>query len=597
MNSPDILAFLWELGLILVAATILSAITRRLKQPPLVGYIIAGILIGPYFLNFLAEKTGLNISFLPRVDITNIAMLSQLGVAFLLFSVGIDSDLFKLKKVGKVAIIGGFLQVTLTVLLTLLLGRIFAFLGFLEALYLAVILSCSSTMLILKLLSDSFAINTLHGRLVTGISLVQDALIVLFIPVLLDFSLISNIAVFLRFILSGAYLLGLALFLNRYLYPKIFSKSTLNPELLFLGPLSICFAFMFISESLGITIAMGAFIAGLSLSALPYSFEISNETRGVRDFFVTIFFVTLGMQLNLFYIPTGLSIVLLSLAVILIIKPLITYIICLFAGYGHQISLAAALILIPVSEYSFLLASQGYSHGLLSTSFYSATIFVIGISMIITPYFFKYKDELAEAFAKFSGKMPSFGGEFFRRNIKRFDEPQSLSSNIVIVGGGVMGGSAARFLHREKPIVIDHDPDVIDALKKEGFEAIYGDAENKLIWKRINFADVKVLILAIPKFDAVISVLRYAKKVNPNIVVFARAHSFHEAKELYNANADFVCMPEAVGSNIIVKEVAEYLHSGSLARIRALHTELMHYLEETSKKHEKHHFKQRNNLV
>ncbi|MEM4598627.1 MAG: cation:proton antiporter [Candidatus Diapherotrites archaeon] len=596
MAQADFSTVFWQLGLILLAATIMNFFARKAKQPPLVGYIFGGIIIGPYFISFISSSFGLTTSFFPKLDISNVALLSQLGVAFLLFSVGVESNLFKLKNLGTVIIVSGFVQVLLTVAITMLLGLAISGLSFSESLYLGVILSCSSTMLILKLLSDSFSINTIHGRLMLGISLVQDAAIVLMMPLLLKIGFALDGQIIFDVFVFGATLLFLAIALNRFIYPAVFKRLSGNTEVLFLAPISVCFAFMFISETFGMPMAIGAFIAGVSLSALPYSAEVANEIRGLRDFFVTIFFVTLGMQLNIFSLPAATAVIVLAIIVIFLLKPFITYWITMLAGYGNDIAASVAFCLIPVSEYSFLLASQGHSAGALTGDFHSTVIFVIGLSMIVTPYIFKYRRTIESTLQKMPWNRQKFS-VFFSRNLESVFEEKELSSKVIIAGGGIMGGSLARFLKSENPIVLDHDPDVISLLKKEGISAVYGEIDNEHLWRKIKIKDTKVVIIAVPSFDSAVKLLKYAKKENPAMVVFARAHSFAEAKELYAENADFVCLPEAAASNIVVKEVMEYLHSGSLTRIRALHSEMMMHIEEAAAKHPKKKTSKKDGLI
>lgn len=582
------LNLLWELGLIIVAAAVFNFIAKKLKQPTLLAYIVAGIFIGPYFLDFLASSLGIDLSILRIANIHDIALLSELGVAFLLFSVGIESDFLKLKSFGKFAVIGGTIQVALTALFTYILAYYTGILGFNEALYLAVILAFSSTMIVVKLLSDSFTIDTLHGRIMLGFLLVQDVLVVLLMPLLSNLQLLFELQTFTNFIVSGAILLAIALIASKFVYPKIFGFSAKGSEMLFLGSLSICFVFMFLAESLGIPMAIGAFIAGLSLSVLPYNFEIYDKIRGVRDFFVTIFFVTLGMQLNFFQVSNSLSLVLLSFLVVFIIKPVIFYLLCMFAGYGRNISFTVALSLSQASEFSFLLVSQGLAAGLISQEFYSTIIFVIGASMVITPYFFKYRQGFLELIDNIASKVPApIKKEFFNKKIKHLEEVVGQRGHIVIVGGGVVGSAIARFLKDKPLIIIDHDPDVVALLRAEGLNAVYGEAENKTLWNRLNLKDAKMLVLTIPQFEASMRLLNHARQANPKIVTFARAHTYKEAKQLYDAGADFVCIPEAAGSNILIKEIIEYLETGSLRHVRALRDELLRHLEEASKRQPK----------
>jgi len=582
------LNLLWELGLIIVAAAVFNFIAKKLKQPTLLAYILAGIFIGPYFLNFLANTFSIDLTILKIANIQDIALLSKLGVAFLLFSVGIESDFLKLKSFGKLAVIGGTLQVALTALFTYILAYYTGILDFNEALYLAVILAFSSTMIVVKLLSDSFTIDTLHGRIMLGFLLVQDVLVILLMPLLSNLKLLLELQTFANFIISGAVLMAVALIASRFIYPRIFSFSAKGAEMLFLGSLSICFVFMFLAESLGIPMAIGAFIAGLSLSVLPYSFEIYDEIKGVRDFFVTIFFVTLGMQLNFFQLSNSLPLLLLSFLVVFIIKPAIFYLLCLFAGYGKNISFTVALGLSQVSEFSFLLAGQGLAAGLISQDFYSTIIFIIGLSMVVTPYFFKYRQAFMEFIDSISSRIPiPIKKDLFNKKIKHLEEVAEQKGHIVIVGGGVVGSAIAKFLKDKPLLIIDHDPDVVALLRAEGFTAVYGEAENKTLWNKLNLKDAKMLVLAIPQFEASMHLLNYAKHANPKIVIFARAHKYDEAKQLYDAGADFVCIPEAAGSNILIKEIVEYLETNSLRHVNALRDELLKQLEEASKKQPK----------
>lgn len=588
----------WELGLIIVVAAIFNYIAKRLRQPTLLAYIIAGIVISPHFLDFLSTQFSIDLTFLSIANTRDIGLLSNLGVAFLLFSVGIESDFLKLKDFGKLAVLGGCLQVALTALFTYVLSFYTGILNFTEAIYLSAILAFSSTMIVVKLLSDSFTIDTLHGRIMLGFLLVQDVLVVLVMPILAKLSFILDVHSLLNFAVAGASLMILALLASRFLYPKIFGFSAKGTEMLFLGSLSICFIFMFLADYLGISIAIGAFIAGLSLSVLPYNFEIYDEIRGVRDFFVTIFFVTLGMQLNIFQLSNNFALLAISLLIVFFIKPLIFYLLCLLAGYGRNISLMVALGLSQVSEFSFLLVGQGLAQQMVSQNFYSTVIFVIGLSMVVTPYFFKYREVFLDLGERFAAMVPiKLKKEFFNKKVKPLEEVAEQKGHIVIVGGGVVGASIARFLKDEPLIIVDHDPDVVAMLRKEGFNSVYGEAENKTLWSKLNLKEAKMLVLAIPQFEATMRLLNYARQLNPKLAIFARAHTYEEAKQLYENGADFVCMPEAAGSNVLIREIAEYLNTGSLRHVRALKDELLKHLEEAAKKqpkkkpyNAKHHF-------
>jgi len=586
MAAIQPMGLLWDIGLIIVTATIFNFIARALKQPPLLAYIIAGLLIGPWGIPMLADQMfGMDIQLLAG-EADNITLLSELGVAFLLFSVGVETDLLKLKKLSGTVLIGGVVQVVLTAGFVFGIMTFFQALTFMEAVYLSLILSFSSTMLVVKMLSDTFSIDTMQGRLMIGFLLVQDVLIVILLPMVGNIENIFSASFFAGFAFSGAVLIGLALVLSRYIYPIIFRFSMKSSEMLYLSALSTCFIFMFLSEFvLHIPLAIGAFIAGISLSLLPYNFQIYDEIRGIRDFFVTIFFVTLGLQLSFGFLGPLWKMVLFSFAVVLILKPILFYSISYFSGHGKRISMFVALGLSQVSEFSFILATQGLALGVFAEDFYSATVFVIAFSMVLTPYIFTYSDTFYRFFNKLSGVFPKrFRNKQFYHKVSWLEEGKKTSNHIVIVGAGVVGGSLAKALNGKYPLIaMDQDPDNVEKLKKQKVNIFLGEADNKLIWKKLAVEKARLLVEAIPNVDASLKLLNYAKEVNPELIVFARAHSFEDAAKLYEAGADFVCMPEVVGSNVFLKTIMEYLDTNTLYHINVLHDEIIQYLKEHSK--------------
>jgi len=589
MTSISPIALVWDIGLIIIAATIFNFIARALKQPPLLAYIFAGFFIysGIPFITkaFLGSQVVLFSG-----DLGIMRVLSDLGVAFLLFSIGIETDLGKLKKLSFIVIGGGVLQVLLTAGFVLLLVGYFNVLSFYESVYLALMLAFSSTMLVVKLLSDTFSTTTLHGRLMIGFLLVQDVLIIILLPIIGNMGKLFEPSFFTAFFFSGAALIGFAVILSKFVYPAIFKFSVKNSEMLFLAALSSCFGFILLSDFLGIPLGIGGFVAGLSLSMLPYNFQIYDEIRGIRDFFVTIFLVTLGLQLSFSSIGALWQIILFSLVVVLVLKPVIFYLMLYFSGHGKRISLFVALGLSQVSEFSFILASQGEQLKVLSPQFYSASIFIIAFSMLFTPYIFKYQDPIYRFFNSLSKHFPKrFNSKRFYHRVSWLEEGKQASNHIVIIGAGVVGGAIARSLNGKYPIIVmDQNPDIVEKLKREKINIFLGESSNKTIWKKLGLEKARLLVLAIPKTNASVKILNYAKEVNPDIIVFARAHSFEEAALLYEAGADFVCMPEVVGSNVYLKTISEYLETNALYHINVLHDEIIQYLKERSKSEEKH---------
>ncbi|MDO8427608.1 MAG: cation:proton antiporter, partial [Candidatus Diapherotrites archaeon] len=308
------LSLLVDLGLIVVFATFFNFIARALKQPSLLAYILAGVVLGPAGLGSL-NWTFFDIP-LGLTSLAEIRILSELGVAFLLFSIGVESDFSKLKSVGKVVLFAGILQVLITTTFVVLISNFLNLLSFSEALLLGLAISFSSTMVVIKILSDQKKLDTLHGRILVGILIVQDIIAIVLLPFITNISLFLSGEQLLQFLFSGAILVIISFALSKYVYPAVYQFAAKSHELLYLAALSSCFVFIFLAEFiLHLPIPLGAFMAGLALSALPYSLDIYAAIKGLRDFFVTIFFTTLGLQLTFgsFFAPSFVSLFIFSL--------------------------------------------------------------------------------------------------------------------------------------------------------------------------------------------------------------------------------------------------------------------------------------------
>ncbi|MCR4368310.1 MAG: cation:proton antiporter, partial [archaeon] len=465
-----------DLGLILLSATVFNYIARLLKQPSLLAYIAAGIFVGPLVLgNIGLSFAGVSVGVTTTEEIL---ILSELGVAFLLFSVGVESNFSKLAELGKIAVIGSVVQVFLTALLVFVFNHFLGLLSFEQAIYLGLIVAFSSTTIVVKLLSDNHEINTLHGRLMIGFLLMQDVLVILALPMLENISSALS-PIFVGILLAKVLvLLAFAFILNRFIYPKVFEFATQSEELFFLSAISSVFIFIFVSYFLNFSIAVGAFVAGVTLSTLPYNLEVLHKIRGVRDFLATIFFVTLGIQLTFSFVAFPIALALVLVGIVFVFKPLIYFVITLFSGYGSRVSLSVAFGLAQVSEFSFILANQGKVILDQTPGLYSFIIGLIALSMAITPYFMGYT-EFFHGISKriFGGVLsPVTHSPRLNRRINALEKiPEKLSNHVVVFGGGLVGsGIAAAFNSSQKVIVIDNDSEVVWDNNQRGINAVYG---------------------------------------------------------------------------------------------------------------------------
>jgi len=567
------LTLLMDLGIVIVFGTLMGCIAKLLKQPMLIAYIAAGIIISPVGLALITSPI-------------EIAILAELGVAFLLFTIGIQSDFRQLFKLKNAIILGSFTQVAATTGIVLALMQL-AGLGFVESLYLGLILAFSSTAIVVKQLSNMNLISTLHGRLIVGFALVQDTLAILLLPILAAQQTMFSFSLVVDLLLSFVVLAGLAILLNRLVLPRLLKRFEKTKELFYLILLSCCFAFIYLSNFLNFSIVVGAFIGGLTLSALPYSQEASSRITGLRDFFATIFFVSLGMQASLAFFGLPIAILLIMFLVVYFFNPIIYFFISLASGLKSKSALFIGLALGQASEFSFILASQGFRLGQISSSLFSASILVITVSMASTPYFMEHNNSIHSALNKI-GKhfFPAIYRTKFGKKEKKLEylPKKPLENHTVIMGAGVLGQQLVSALKESHALVaVDHDSEVVQKLIDKRLPIVYGEADNRQLWQKIRLAKAKALLLTIPDTHKVATVIQNAKKINPKIVAIAKARNFKDALELYKSDADYVVLPEVIGSNTLLKHLLHFLETGHRNRISNLQNEFITYLKEKTK--------------
>lgn len=569
-----------DLAIIILAGTGVGCIARLLKQPILVSYLAAGAIIGPIGLGLISNSA-------------DILLFSELGVAFLLFAIGIETDFAKLMKMKGLVIGGSLLQVAVTSTIVFGAMRMLS-LGFMESVYLGLILAFSSTVIVVKILTSRNQVSTLHGRLIIGFAVVQDAVAVLLLPLLASPESIAQLDMASSFLVSIAALFAIAFILNRFVLPKILKRFANTSELFYLIIVSVCFIFIYLSVQFNFSIAVGAFIGGISLSSLPYNVEASSKIRGLRDFFSTIFFVSLGMQVGLGFGSASLLLLLAMLGVVYLLNPIVYFLIGIGAGYDSRTSFLIGMALGQASEFSFILASQGLRLGQISQPIYSTALLVIVISMMTTPYLIENSNTIYDALERVFGKVvpkkakQKLGGKM--KNLEMLPGKKEMHNHILLIGAGVFGSGLIEMLKDKGTfIVVDHNPYVVRDLIGKGIHAIYGSTDNNEVWGKVSLEKAKIVVITIPESEEAARLIKKAKKESKGVTVFARAHYYKDALKLYKEGADFVCMPHVIGGNVFLKNIAQFLDSGKLSTVVNLQNEFLHYLKEKTKE-EKQHF-------
>lgn len=533
-----------DIGIILIVATVLAIIARFFRQPIVLGYMIAGLIIGPVGLGWV-------------VNYEVITTLSEIGIAFLLFIVGLELDIRKLKHLGAVSLIVGIGQVVLTFIAGYLLA-IFIGLPSNYAFYVSIALTLSSTVIIIKLLSDKNEINALHGRIALGVLLVQDFLAVIILAMMSNSDQISTAHIMSNLIIAIGFF-AVSIILGTFFLKHLFKPIAKSTELLFLGAVSWCFAYALVSQWLGFSMAIGAFLAGISLAPLPYHIEIASRIKSLRDFFATIFFVTLGMQIVLQGIQYLVwPIILLSLFV-LICNPLIVIVLMSVMGFKSRPSFLTGISLAQISEFSLIMMAAGYSLGIFPQTLVSVIAIIAVATFTISSYMITYDEQLYRFLKKIIKPFEKLSVKGF--NLEYLPEKE-LEYKIILCGCDRIGHAILESAQKIKKsiLVIDFNPELIKSLMKEQIHCLYGDISDVEIMNRLNFKKAEIIISTIPDFEDNVMLTKKAKSANKKVLVIVTAEDAEDALELYKQGADYVILPHMLGGehiSVVLQESAK----------------------------------------
>jgi len=521
LSNPPILI---SIALVLIIAAILAVISKLLKQQFILAYILTGIILGPLVLGLVTDRTLIN-------------GFAEVGICLLLFAAGLEMSLKKLKETIGTSMISGVVQVVVVSLISFFVLIALSF-SRVEALWLGIAIAFSSTVVVTKILSDRNELNTLHARFIVGIMLTQDVIAILALAVLtknltLAFLLVS--------LLKISFLLVLA-FLFFYLL-KILNKRIMQSiELLFIVSLAILFLFVSLAHLLDLSIAIGAFIAGLLLANSSYKLEIETRTRALRDFFSVMFFVSVGLLLT--HISTELFLLTIPILLILIIvEPFITALVLKIKGYNTKTSMDIGFSFAQLSEFTLILCLGALSLGIITQRAFDLIVLVAVLSIAATPYTMKLTKPLYSSMGRLLDLIKI-------SSKKEMGFQDSKKKTILIFGCHRMGSIYLKNLekYQEKIHVIDFNPEIIQAVSKKRISCTYGDANNEEFLDKLSEKDLKIVISTVPRKDDNLLIIKSFKERKPNIFVVATAQKIDEALEFYKAGADYVLLPIIIGA-------------------------------------------------
>ncbi|MEK7546450.1 MAG: cation:proton antiporter [Patescibacteria group bacterium] len=547
-----------EITLVLALATALGIAARALKQPTLLGYIVTGLIVGP-----------LGLMRLNNADV--IDTMAQFGIAFLLFLVGMEMNFAELKHVGRPAlkIAGG--QILFSSVVGLMIALLLGF-EWIPALYVAVTLTFSSTIIVVKLLSEKKALDSLYGKIVIGILLVQDfiALGVLILlsgmsgpgldPARLPLTLLATFA-------KGAALLVAALAIGKYVMPRLLHRLAGSQETLFLASLTwgLGVAALASLPQIGLSLEIGAFMAGVALAESVEHYQIMSRVKSLRDFFAVMFFIVLGSKMVLGGGGEVWGATIILSAFVLIGNPIIVMALMAKLGYRPRTAFMAGVTVAQISEFSLIVVTLGHRLGHIDQRVVSTVTGVGLITIVLSSYLVLYSEWLYERFAPYvTAVWPRSHAE------KRVGRPP-LNGHVVLIGCHRMGHNILHSLMEMKRefLVVDFNPDVVARLHRRGIDAIYGDITDPDIQDMAALDRARVVISTVPSLQESMNLIERVKGSGGKAKIIVTAESEFDALTLYEKKADYVALPHFIGGLQLARILEEDRALGTLEKLRA----------------------------
>jgi monovalent cation:H+ antiporter-2, CPA2 family len=538
--------FILDLTTVLGASALGGYIANRLRQPVLLGYLASGLVVGPFGLKLLGE-------------VDQIKPFAEIGVAFLLFALGVEFSLAELKRVKNIALNGSLLQMGLTIALVALLSTLIGWVDTpSQGIFLGAVLSLSSTAVVLKTLTERGETNTVHGQIMLAILIAQDLALGLMLAILPTLKNPANIGfALLTALIKVLVFLALAFVVGRWLVPQVIKRivETENSELFLLTVIALCLGVALVTAQLGLSIEMGAFVAGLMISEIDYADQALAKVLPLRDTFASMFFASIGMLIDPNVLVQNFGVILGLVVVVMVGKAAIVFPIVLKFGYSFKTAVIASLGLNQIGEFSFVLALVGRQQGLIAQEQYLLLLGTTAITLLFTPVCLRFSPILANKIINIpflSGYLRQF------RDTKDLLIPEGFRDYVVVAGYGRVGQVVVTILQSQghKVLVIDSSEAAIKRLRTEKIPYIFGDADSELVLEKAHLDKAKALAIALPDPASTRLLLKRALELAPDLDVVARSHQNQEIDLLTQLGAKEVVQPEfeaalEIGSHLL----------------------------------------------
>lgn len=532
-----------QFALVLSLASVFGYLVLKLKLPLVVAYLLAGVSLSILSI-FDLNQTGI-FSFLPEI-----------GIAFVLFLIGMELDLREIRALGKPIILASLGQIVLSSLAGFAIAGALGFSAS-ESLFLGLGLSFSSTVVVIKMLLEKRDLTSLYGKLAIGILLLEDLVAII---VLMGISVgssmfhlgLQNSLPFVTFALKAIGLFFLTFILSKYVLEKVFDAVAKSVELLFLTALTWCFIFTALAIMSGFSVVIGAFLAGVALASSPYHLQIQGKIKPLRDFFVTLFFVYLGTEAKVGDLITHPFTILILTLYALTIKPIIYLAILGMFGFRKHTMFQTSLNLSQVSEFSLVMLLVGFKAGLVSQSTLSVMAAVGVLSIVVSSIMVSQSKRIYAWLTPFVKFFESKKTHFLEQTIE-----EEFEDHIVVIGAHRVGEPVINFLRKQKIpfMVVDFNPHTVEQLRAQGVNVVFGDIADPEIIDSLKLDKAKLIIstiITMPDNEMLLEEC-HRRKVRAKIVV--RATDAAHANALKDLGADYVILPETVSSHFLVSQL------------------------------------------
>jgi len=540
--------YLYDIVIIFAFAIVIVAAANRFRIPGIVGFILTGILIGPYGLGLIAETEIIDV-------------LAEIGIIFLLFTIGMQFSFRTLYEMRTIVLIGGSLQVILTIAATMAISSLFG-VTTAQALFFGFLVCHSSTAITLKLYQDRAEIESPQARVTLGISIFQD---ISTIPMLIALPILAGetsdiLGALLELSLTLVILFAAVFVISIYVIPRFMNRITSirSPEIFLLAIILICFVITYVADSLGLSLAIGAFLAGLTLSESDYFHQAFASIIPFRDIFTSFFFISIGMLLNLAFLVQAPLLIIALVAGVILVKAVIAGGSALMIGQSLRTSVLSGLALANIGEFAFVLSIPAIGYGLFTVASEQIFLAVTLLTMSLTPLAIVSGPKIADLFCRLPlGSRLKAGCE-----VDHGDQTAPLQDHVVIVGYGLNGRNLAKGARVGgiPYVIIDMNPETVAKERKAGERIFFGDATNATILTHANIEQARILVIVINDPVSTRSIVLLARQMNPGLYIIVRTRFLTEVKRIRDLGADEVIPEEFETSvEIFTRVLKKYL--------------------------------------